>query len=180
MYQLLKSLMNNFSHSEALLDAALLLQKRLLEEADLKEHLFEAKKKELEEQREALISDDSFLDDPEGTLSAQDITDHYEVLYNRLTDDFRLPRIKTQLKIISSRLLLKLGELFRQGVSIDDAQDIFIEAREESDNETQELYARYKVSEAEHAQIFGLVLGRNDLLDRFLTSVPVKQEKQND
>lgn len=60
------------------------------------------------------------------TITAKDINDHYNAVWNRESDEITQRSIKTTYAINSGRLLLELCEKFKQGTPIDNFESIYL------------------------------------------------------
>lgn len=67
------------------------------------------------------------LNNPEPDVpTAKDISDHYEIFYERETEEMVIKQVKTHQTITSTRLLLELFNKFKQGTPIDECEDILL------------------------------------------------------
>lgn len=87
-------------------------------------------------------------------ISDETIEKYNEVLYDRRVDAFRIPCNKATINKMSARLLLKLNELFQQGLPINESLEIYLQSSEEVDREKRQYYAKYKIKELEHELMF--------------------------
>lgn len=60
------------------------------------------------------------------TITAKDINDHYNAVWNRESDEITQRSVKTTYAINSGRLLLELCEKFKQGTPIDTFESIYL------------------------------------------------------
>jgi len=72
---------------------------------------------------EAIVAE---ADNSNHTITAKDISDHYNLVWNRESDEITQKMVKTKYAINSGRLLLELCEKFKQGTPIDNFESIYL------------------------------------------------------
>lgn len=142
LYQMIQSFCSHFTENDKLLNAALVLQNAILEKSV--------------DQKRNLHSELQYIK----SQSHED--EHYDMLYSWKEDEYRIPACKSEISETSARLLIQLAQLFKQGLPIDETQKIWLEEKKEKDREIESLLAQYKISKAEHAQMFKFAMSYHD------------------
>lgn len=192
-FQQLRSLLGGAVDSSPLLEAVVAFSEEMLHQMQLFQIQVD-KQKELDERILAYAAEHD-------KASKETLEKYNEVLYDRRVDTFRIRSNKATINEMSARLLLKLNELFQQGLPINESLEIYLQSSEEVDREKRQYYAKYKIKELEHELMFntaykfyedeGLSLSKaaewaehkptvNDLVKTMGEKIIEESEKQNE
>lgn len=138
---MIQSFCSHFTENDKLLEAALVLQNAILDNA-----LAELRKN----------------NDELDFIRKNNEDEHYDMFYEWKKDEMRIPACKSKISAVSARLLIQLAKLFKQGIPVDETKNIFLEEKKETDSEIESLLAQYKISKAEQEQMFKFALSYHD------------------